>query len=423
MGQNVLVVGKGAREHAVAWKLLQSRRVDYVFVAPGNAGTLTMDRDRCTNLPIKVGDVDAIRNAIEAKNIDLTIYGPEDPLIAGHADILRSHGHLVFGPGADGARLEGSKSFGKMIMNKYGIPTAQAVSVEGINQADTAVKRATMPVVIKADGLAAGKGVFICQTVEEGRRVVNQLMMKNLLGKAGHRLVIEEFLQGPEASLHVVTDGKTFRVLALSRDHKREFDGDKGRNTGGMGAYAPLPDQSWLNSAIKTIVRPLLAALKAEGIKYRGVIYIGLILTKDGPKVLEFNCRFGDPETQVILPLLQSDLYELCDAAARGTLSSIKPLIWYPGYATGVALVSGGYPGTIKTGKPITGLPLVSPDTTVFHAGTRYENGQVLTDGGRVLTVVGRGSTLDLATAVAYNGVKGISFEEMAYRKDIAQTN
>ena len=280
-----------------------------------------------------------------------------------------------------------------------------------------------MPVVIKADGLAAGKGVFICQTVEEGRRVVNQLMMKNLLGKAGHRLVIEEFLQGPEASLHVVTDGKTFRVLALSRDHKREFDGDKGRNTGGMGAYAPLPDQSWLNSAIKTIVRPLLAALKAEGIKYRGVIYIGLILTKDGPKVLEFNCRFGDPETQVILPLLQSDLYELCDAAARGTLSSIKPLIWYPGYATGVALVSGGYPGTIKTGKPITGLPLVSPDTTVFHAGTRYENGQVLTDGGRVLTVVGRGSTLDLATAVAYNGVKGISFEEMAYRKDIAQTN
>ncbi|BCS31321.1 phosphoribosylamine--glycine ligase [Luteitalea sp. TBR-22] len=416
----VLVLGGGGREHALAWKLRQESGVAEVLCAPGNPGTATCAR----TVALDILDPAAVTALVAAEGVDLVIVGPEQPLAAGVSDALRAAGHPVFGPSQDAARLETSKAFSKAFMDRHGVPTARARICTTADEAEVAVRAFGAPVVVKADGLAAGKGVTVAATLDEALAAVDAAMRQGAFGAAGSTVVVEECLTGPEVSYFAVCDGTRALPLGTAQDHKRAYDGDAGPNTGGMGALAPSPlvDAGLSARVMRTIVEPVLAGMRAEGYPFAGILYCGLMLTPDGPKVIEFNVRFGDPEAQVVLPLLPVPLAPLALAAAKGALPA-EPLPAVSGARVGVVLASGGYPGAMTTGYPIDGLAAAAamPGVTVFHAGTKTgPDGTVLTSGGRVLTVVGEGVTLQEARDRAYAGVAQISFKDMEFRRDIA---
>lgn len=415
----VLVVGGGAREHALCWKLAQSPVVSKLFCSPGNPGTGLVAQ----NLPYKVNDIDGIVAATRDLGIEFVVVGPEEPLSLGLADRLRSAGITVFGPSQAAARIETSKQWAKEIMAQAGVPTARSTSNDDLSEALAAIDQYQLPVVVKADGLAAGKGVVIAETRDEAERALRSFMSDRSLGAAGARCLVEEFLEGTELSVFALCDGATSRLFLSACDYKRLGTGDVGPNTGGMGSYAPPPfaTPALLEAVMQTIIEPTASAMYAAGAPMQGVFFAGLMLTSSGPKVLEFNVRFGDPETQVMLPLLEDDLLDLLYRTATGDLASIERIRVRDGAAVGVVLASGGYPGNYATGKPISGLDEQFPDTQVFQAGTRAGEGpEIVTAGGRVLTVVGTGQDLAAARALAYRRLEGIAFEEMTWRSDIA---
>jgi phosphoribosylamine--glycine ligase len=414
----ILVVGGGGREHALLWKLAQSSKVAALFCAPGNAGTSGL----AENLPVRVNDIDGLVSAAMEQWIDLVIVGPEEPLALGLADRLRETGIPVCGNSQAATQVESSKAFAKEVMAAAGIPTARSVVVRDVLDGIAALSQFDIPVVIKADGLAAGKGVVVAQSHDEARIVLNAFLEDHALGTAGATVVIEECLSGQEVSVLALTDGTAIVPLTPSCDYKRVFDRDQGPNTGGMGAYAPTNalDAETLDTVQRTILEPAVREMAKRGTPLQGVLYAGLMMTAAGPKVLEFNARLGDPETQVVLPLLDGDLAELCAAVANGTLAHVPA----PGVAAqatvGVVLASGGYPGPIQSGLPIDGLEAVPNDVLVFHAGTRRaEGGRVVTAGGRVLTVVGLAADVATARERAYAGAKEISFPDAHFRSDI----
>ena len=419
---NVLVVGSGAREHALAWKLRQSPRLDDLFVAPGNAGTAR----EAVNLPVAAGDFEGLARAVREHRIQLVVVGPEDPLAAGLVDYLASRGVACFGPSREAARIEASKAYAKDLAARYGIPTAESRTFTNAAAAREYVRGLGRPVVVKASGLAAGKGVTVAETVDEAVRAVDRCMVEREFGDAGREVVIEERLEGRETSAHAFTDGQTVVHLPFSCDHKRVLDGDRGPNTGGMGAYSP---PHWLGDSVaeqirKQITERAVRALFDEGHPFRGLLYPGVMVTDDGPRVIEFNCRFGDPEAQVLLPRLKGDLLEILWAVANSRLHEVEDAVdWTPDACVGVVVASGGYPGRYETGFPILGLDAVDPDVQVFHAGTRpADDGTVVTAGGRVLTVVATAPTMDEARERAYRNVQRIHFQGMHYRTDIGAT-
>ena len=414
----VLVVGGGGREHALGWAISRSKDVEKVFFAPGNGGTELIGE----NVGISAEDLDGIVFWIKNNPVDLVVVGPEAPLVAGLADRLRDMGVRVFGPGKGGAMLEGSKSYAKRIMKEEGIPTADFEVFEDPEEAKRYVREKGAPIVVKADGLAAGKGVTVCQSVEEAISAIERTMVQRVFGDAGKRVVIEDFLEGEEGSYICITDGKKYIPMASSQDHKRVFDGDKGPNTGGMGAYSPAPVLEECKDKVEErILKPLISALEKRGIDYRGVIYLGLMIVDGDPYVLEINCRFGDPETQPIMFRLESDLLPVLLEASEGDLKT-KELRWRDGYSVCVVMASKGYPGKYEKGKLIEGLEDVEKmeDVYVFHAGTRREKGKFYTNGGRVLGVTAFGPTLREAVDRCYSAVEKIKFEGCHYRKDIA---
>jgi phosphoribosylamine--glycine ligase len=417
----ILVLGGGGREHAIVDALLRSHHKPEVLVAPGNGGTARV----ATNVPdLKIDDPDAVAEYAAANAVDLVVIGPEGPLVAGVADAVHAKGIKAFGPGAPAARLEGSKAFAKGVMRRHGIPTAEsrAFADRKLDQAVFYLENAEYPIVVKADGLAAGKGVVIAGTLEEAQAAV-AACFDGAFGEAGEVVIVEQFLKGPECSLLAFTDGVSVVPMEPARDHKRAFDNDEGPNTGGMGVYSPVPSIDELTVARMTeLLQQTITGLYKEGIRYRGVIYGGFVLTDSGPKVLEYNARFGDPETQVLLPRLTSDLVDIMIAVGNGTLADTKPL-WSSDQAVSVVLASGGYPGAYETGKVITGVDEADamPGVTVFHAGTALrEDGTLVTSGGRVLDVTALAPTLREARTLAYEAVSKISFEGMFYRSDIA---
>ncbi len=414
----ILIVGGGGREHALAWKLAQSSLAPELIAAPGNAGIAALAR--C--VPIAADDVESLARLASEERCELTVVGPEVPLTLGLADRIRETGGAVFGPSADGARLEGSKWFAKEVMERAGVPTARAWRATTREDALAAFDEAGAPVVVKADGLAAGKGVIIAETHEEAVAAVDDIMTRRQFGDAGATVVIEEFLVGEEASILALTDGERFAPLVVSQDHKRALDGDLGLNTGGMGAYAPAPvvDAAMTAGIVRDVLRPTVETLRAMGIDYRGVLYAGLMLTDDGPKVLEFNCRFGDPETQVVLPLLDGDLAEIMMAVARGELDPARVRASGRSAAC-IVMASGGYPGSYAKDKTIDGLDAAAAldGVTVFHAGTALADGNVVTSGGRVLGVTATAGALPAAIDRAYEAVGLITFEDVQYRRDI----
>ncbi len=415
----LLVIGSGGREHALVWKLAQSGRVTQLFCAPGNAGIAL--QAEC--IPIAATDIDRLVAFAIEKQIDLTIVGPEASLCAGIVDAFRAKGLRVFGPSQQAAQLEGSKVFSKRLLLKYGVPTAAAEIFDNADTARAFIRKHAVPVVVKADGLAAGKGVVVAQSVEEAERAIDDIMLRKIFGGAGAQVVVEECLAGEEVSVMALVDGRTFRVLATAQDHKRVFDGDRGPNTGGMGAYSPTPVVGKeLNGPIDEIFRRTLGGLRAEGIDYRGVLYAGLMLTKQGPSVLEFNCRFGDPETQVVVPRMDFDLIEAALATIEGRLDALD-LKWKPEAAVCVVMAAGGYPGPFERGKTIEGLKETAglDNVTVFHAGTRRgAGGQIVTDGGRVLGVTALGGNIAEAARGAYDAAQRITFDGAQFRRDIA---
>jgi phosphoribosylamine--glycine ligase len=414
----ILVVGSGGREHALVWKLKQSSGVDRIFCAPGNAGTEEIGE----NVAIKVNDFAALTQFVKQNAIGLTVVGPDDPLAAGVVDVFENQGLRIFGPAKSAARLESSKIFAKELMRRKRIPTARAAIFEKPEAATAFLKESRFPIVIKADGLALGKGVIVANKVEEAQAAVAAMMTEGRFGEAGRRLLIEECLTGSESSLHALVDGASFRMLASARDHKRAFDGDAGPNTGGMGAFSPANnfDAEMQEQFEREVMRPLLEGLHEDGVTFRGLLFPGLMITPDGPRVLEFNCRFGDPETQVILPRLKSDLLPLLEATIDGELSGAQ-IEWDERPAVTVVMASGGYPEKYETGKPISGLEsAASENVQIFHAGTRRENGRIMTSGGRVLAVTALGDTIGLARDRAYEAVGKIHFEGCHYRRDIA---
>jgi phosphoribosylamine--glycine ligase len=415
----ILVVGSGAREHALTWKLAQSPRVSEIFVAPGNAGTAQI----ATNLPIAANDIDGLLAAAREHDIDLTVVGPEDPLAEGLADAFLQNGLTIFGPVAAAARIESSKAWAKELMNAAGVPTARAGRFSELPAALDAIYDAALPIVIKADGLAAGKGVVVATTRDEAEQAARSMLAENAFGDAGHQILVEEFLEGQEVSLLALTDGHTIVPLLPACDYKRALDGDAGLNTGGMGAYAPVPgvDAAMLQRIQIEILEPTTAEFRKRNITYRGVLYAGLALTASGPKVIEFNCRFGDPETEVVLPLLKSDLVELLDCCARGVLGDAPPPEWESGSCVTVVLASGGYPQAYQRGFPIAGLDHLPNRATAFHAGTAINgDGSVITSGGRVLTLSARGTNFAEARATAYAAIEQVTFTERQFRTDIA---
>ena len=413
---NVLVVGGGAREHALAWKLRQGSGLGRLFCAPGNAGTTAV----AEAVPIAANQVDALADWSAANDIGLVVVGPEEPLALGLADRLRTRGIPVLGPGAAGARIESSKSWAKEIMRAAGVPTAAHATFSSAAEALEYVRHQCFPLVIKADGLAAGKGVVIARSAEEARRAIVAALEERVFGEAGQTIVIEEYLEGEEMSLIAFVSDRVVVPLLPARDHKAVGDGDTGPNTGGMGAIAPAraAGHDDAQTLCRALIEPVAAVLADRGLPYRGVLYAGLMLTPHGPRVLEFNCRFGDPEAQVILPLLEEDLVELALTTATGELAA-RPLRFAQAVCCGVVLASRGYPGPYPTGLPIHGLDLVDPDILVFHAGTRADGATIRTAGGRVLTVVGRGSTPREARDRAYANAARIIFEGVYYRRDI----
>jgi phosphoribosylamine--glycine ligase len=415
----ILVIGSGGREHALAWKLRQSSNAERIFCAPGNAGTAEI----AENVSIAAGDLKALVRFAKDNRIDLTVVGPDDPLAAGIVDLFVAEKLRAFGPTKSAARVEASKIFAKELMRAQKIPTAEARTFSDSSEALHYCERVKFPVVIKADGLALGKGVIIAPDAATARSTINEMMNQGRFGDAGRRIVIEDFLRGTECSLHALVDGSCYRLLESARDHKRALDGNQGPNTGGMGAFSPA--NNWnkeLQSKFETeIMQPLLRGLLQEGITFHGLLYPGLIITSEGARVLEFNCRFGDPETQVLLPRMKSDLLPLLEATIDGNLSKCA-IDWDARVAVTVVLASGGYPGKYEAEKTISGLDDAAKleDVQIFHAGTKRANGEVKTAGGRVLAVTALGLTLEAARASAYEAVSRIHFENCHYRRDIA---
>jgi phosphoribosylamine--glycine ligase len=416
----VLVVGGGAREHAIVSHLSRNPTVDRLFAAPGNAG---IARDAaCVGVP--ADDLDGIADLAERESIDLTVVGPEVPLVAGLADVLESRGLRVFGPSRAAARIEGSKAWAKEVMERHGIPTGRARRFSELRPALEELDRlGDRPVVIKADGLAAGKGVTVAAGRREAEEALRAALEDRAFGDAGAMVLLEEHLEGREVSAFALTDGRDVLPLALAQDFKRIGDGDTGPNTGGMGAYSPVPfvDEVTEERIWEDVMRPAVRALEAEGARYRGLLYGGLMITAEGPKVVEFNCRFGDPETEAILPRLRSDLGEMLLACVEGNLGAYKA-IWSPDACVTVVLASDGYPGDYRTGYPIEGLAAAEllDGVAVFHAGTAQRGGRVVTSGGRVLAVSALGDTLADARALAYEACALVSFEGVRYRRDVA---
>jgi phosphoribosylamine--glycine ligase len=413
----LMVIGGGAREHTLVWKLSRSKNVKEVCVAPGNAGTAQIAK----NLDISPTNLEALAGAAKDNKIDLVVVGPEAPLAAGIVDRLQSLGIPAFGPTREAALIESSKVFAKRLMNKYGIPCAKDAVFTSFKEAEAYVKKQPIPVVIKADGLAAGKGAIVAQSMDEALRALSDIMKKRVFADAGNQVLVEECLVGRETSLLAFSDGATIVPMVTARDYKRANDYDQGPNTGGMGCYSPsiFLDRESRDEAVKTILEPVVKAMAREGKPYKGVLYAGLMLTLDGPKVLEFNARFGDPETQVQLPLLKSDLVDIMLAVIDGKLAKTK-VEWNDGACVGVVMASGGYPGSYKQGYPITGLDKVAKDILIFHAGTKAAGGKVCTAGGRVLTVVATGKTIAETREKVPLNLPRISFDTCHYRKDIA---
>ena len=415
----ILVIGSGGREHALAWKLRQSPHAERIFCAPGNAGTADVGE----NVPIPANDLGALVRFAKENRVDLTVVGPDDPLAAGIVDLFTAEKLRSFGPTKSAARIEASKIFAKELMRAHKIPTAEARTFSHSNEGLRYCERLKFPVVIKADGLALGKGVIIAADVATARATIDEMMNEHRFGDAGRRVVIEEFLRGTECSLHALVDGNNYVLLESARDHKRALDGDQGPNTGGMGAFSPANNwNSKLQSQFeKEIMQPVLRGLLQEGIKFHGLLYPGLIITSEGPRVLEFNCRFGDPETQALLPRMKSDLLPLLEATIDGRIDKCA-IEWDTRSAVTVVLASGGYPGKYETGKLISGLEDAArlKDVQIFHAGTKHANGEIKTSGGRVLAVTALGQSIEAARARAYEAVSHIHFENCYYRRDIA---
>lgn len=417
---NILVIGNGGREHALAWKLAQSPKANHVFVAPGNAGTAL--EPNITNVAIAVDNIEGLMNFAKEKEVGLTVVGPEAPLVIGIVDAFQEAGLACFGPTAGAAQLEGSKAFTKDFLARHNIPTAAYGNFTDIDEAVAYIKQQGAPIVVKADGLAAGKGVILAQTEDEAIEAVKDMLAGNAFGDAGHRVVVEEFLVGEEASLIVMVDGKNMLPMASSQDHKARDNGDQGPNTGGMGAYSPAPvlTQSVQDKAMEAIVKPTVDGMATEGNSFTGFLYAGLMIDEQGnSKILEYNVRFGDPETQPVMMRLQSDLVELIESALAGTLDQSEAK-WDPRCSLGVVLAAGGYPEKYDSGDKINNLPTeASADSKVFHAGTKEENGDVVTSGGRVLCAVGLGDTVTEAQAKAYELTRSIEWKNVYYRDDI----
>jgi phosphoribosylamine--glycine ligase len=421
----ILVIGSGGREHALVWKISQSRHVTKLFCAPGNPGIQSLAE--C--VPLKPTDLAGMLAFAERERIDLTVVGPEQPLADGIVDLFASRNLPIFGPSKRAAELEWSKAFAKEFMRRHGVPTAEhrSFSKDESDAAFEYVATCSLPVVLKADGLAAGKGVVICESREEAVNELKKMMVGEVFGSAGDTVVIEEFLEGEEASVFAVCDGIDYITLAPAQDHKRALDEDRGKNTGGMGAYAPAPviTDEVLLSVKKGIIEPTLGGMMAEGRPFRGCLYCGLMITPDGPKVVEYNCRFGDPETQVVLPLYDGDVVELLSAACSGSLSSFASSPSNSGGAVCVVLASKGYPEEYEVGKPIVGLEHLAQttDVLVFHAGTKWSDNRIVTAGGRVLGITAWEKTASLLLAIekAYRAVQSVSFEGMHFRTDIGK--
>ncbi|WP_239617895.1 phosphoribosylamine--glycine ligase [Cohnella mopanensis] len=414
----VLVIGRGGREHAIIWALKKSAKINQIYCAPGNAGTAQL----AENVEIEELEFARLVAFAKDKGIDLVVVGPDDPLAAGIVDEFEAASIPVYGPRKNAAEIEGSKIFMKDLLRKYNIPTAKYETFTDYATASAYLKQQSLPIVIKADGLAAGKGVSVCFTREEADKALEETMVDKSFGAAGDKVVIEEFLEGQEMSILAFVDGETVRAMSPAQDHKQVFDNDKGPNTGGMGTYSPLPHiaQSIIDDSIENIIKPTARAMVSEGRPFRGVLFAGLMITKDGPKTIEFNARFGDPETQVVLPRLETDLLDIFLASIDGTLKDID-IKWSNEAAVCVVLASGGYPGSYPKGFPIEGLDKVStPGALVFHAGTALKDGRVVTNGGRVLGIVGRGAGIAEARANAYEAAAGITFEGKQNRTDIA---
>ncbi len=417
---NVLVIGSGGREHCLVWKLSQSKSIDKIYCAPGNAG-ISSDAE-C--LDIEVEDFEGLLQAARDKKVDLTIVGPELPLSLGVVNLFEKNNIPVFGPTKEAAEIESSKVFAKNLMDKFQVPTARYQVFEDYKQAHTYLQQQFFPLVIKADGLAAGKGVLIVQDLSQAEKAISSIMRENKFGSAGRRVVVEEYLTGEEVSMLVFTDGEYFIPMKPSQDHKKIGDGDFGLNTGGMGAYSPVPffDFKAQNWVLERVFKPVIKGMREEGRKFKGVLYAGLVLTEEGPKVLEFNARFGDPETQVILPGLKTDLIEILNAVQEEKLNKIK-VEWSNQAAVCIVLASGGYPAAYEKGKIITGLEKIDnqQNAMVFHAGTKKKNSKFTTSGGRVLGVTAWDDTLTGAIEKAYETAEKINFEKVYYRKDIGK--
>jgi len=420
----VLVVGSGGREHAICWKIAQSKKVDELYCAPGNGGIARI----ATLVDIGSDDIEGLLKFAKSKDIGLTVVGPEAPLVKGIVDVFEKGGLRIFGPGRRASMLEGSKIFAKEMMKKWNIPTADFKVFDDYKKARDYVEEKELPLVIKADGLAAGKGVSVCCTRDEALKALEEAMVNKKFGAAGERVVVEDCLEGEEASIIVISDGKNVVPLATSQDHKRALDGDKGQNTGGMGAYSPAPvvTPELEHKIMDEIIMPMIKGMAGEGLPYKGVLYAGIMVTSDGPKTLEFNVRFGDPETQAVFPRLKSDLVDLIERSIDGGLKGSVPS-WDKGSCVCVVMASGGYPGKYEKGKEVKGLDKAEKikDAVVFHAGTKSMSeagrGKIMTSGGRVLGVTGLGETVKLAIEKAYEGVSAIRFDKMHYRRDIGK--
>ncbi len=418
----VLVVGGGGREHALVWKISQNPDVKKIYCAPGNAGI--SKHAECVN--IAASDIDALLDFAKRNNIDITVVGPEDPLVRGIVDIFEKNNLKIFGPTKDGAILEGSKVFSKNLMKKYNIPTADFKVFDNLNLAKEYIREVAYPVVVKADGLAAGKGVIICKNYEDAEKALIDIMDKKIFGDAGDKVVIEDCLVGEEASFIAITDGETILPFDSSQDHKPVFNNDEGPNTGGMGAYSPAPvvTEEIYGKIMDRVMKPLLNGFKQEGIDYKGVIYAGLMIVNEEPFVLEFNCRFGDPETQPLLTRLESDLIEIINASIEGNLKDVENSVkWSQDASVCVVMASGGYPKKYEKGIEINGLDEVDKmeNVIVFHAGTKFHNGKIVTNGGRVLGVTALAPTINTAIDKAYEAVNKISWNNVHFRTDIGK--
>lgn len=422
---NILIIGSGGREHTLAWKIRQSSLCDKLFVAPGNAGTASL----ATNIPVEVEDFDGLKKYVLEEKIELIIVGPEAPLVAGIREFFEQDEQLgnihLIGPGKEGAKLEGSKDFSKAFMKRHKIPTATAKTFtkETLEKAKCYIDEISSPIVLKADGLAAGKGVLICQSNAEAQTAMEEMLVEEKFGKASQKVLVEEFLEGTELSVFVLTDGKDYVILPEAKDYKRIGEGDTGLNTGGMGAVSPvrIADKDFMQMVEDRVVKRTIAGLQQDGIPFQGFLFIGLMKVKGEPYVIEYNVRLGDPETQVVIPRIQNDLAELFLATAEGKLSE-QHIRTSPQAASTVVMVAGGYPESYEKGNAISGLPEeMAEDTFVFHAGTREQNGEVLTNGGRVLAVTGLADSLKEALGKSYEQVEKISWKNSNYRRDIGQ--